>query len=341
MSSCIYCSRDADSPEHWLPRSLGTFGSLQVLHKTVCGECNEAVGECDREFIRTGPEGIQRKALGIEGRGGEGGNPFYYRAATDQPVQAQATSDPEHADLYWEPRPGQEGQLLRQVVVESESGKRLAVPINLQWTPDVLRQALKSRNVEDWSLREVYCEPEDLEETRRLISPVFPRFEAQHYALSGAGQSNRTMRFMNAVGAGYMRGLAKIALHGALKLEPNLDGHAWEFDSLRRFIRHDERPRHNPVTALPPGSLEVDLGTLVLPKDRGHVLLIETRAQQVFVKLQFFLSASQPSDHVPPPWQVRLGRRPGETGAFSGLWLARYLAEPDSSGHVGEIIRIR
>ena len=111
MASCIYCPSDADGTEHWLPRSLGTFGPLQVLHETIRRQCNEAVGECDREFIRTGPEGIHRQGLGIEGKDGEGGNPFYYRAATNQPVQAQTITDSEDPDVFWETRPTEQGAL--------------------------------------------------------------------------------------------------------------------------------------------------------------------------------------------------------------------------------------
>jgi hypothetical protein len=146
---------------------------------------------------------------------------------------------------------------------------------------------------------------------------------------------------MNAVGPGYLRGLSKIALHGALKLEQNLDGHAWEFNSLRRFIRYDERPRYNPVTKLPPGSFDADLRNLRIPWERGHAFLLETRGDRVFVRLQFFVSPSLPPDHVPPPWEVRLGRKPEGLADLNGLWLAKYWAERDASGHSGEIIQLR
>ena len=63
MPSCVYCGAEADNAEHWLLRSLGTFGLLQVLHGALCGACNEAVGEADREFIETGPEGIHGATL--------------------------------------------------------------------------------------------------------------------------------------------------------------------------------------------------------------------------------------------------------------------------------------
>ena len=196
---------------------------------------------------------------------------------------------------------------MRQLVVEDENGNRRAVPLNLQWSADVLRQALEARGVQGWALREVYFEPEEKDQALALLRQVLPGFSAQHFGLSGAGQSIRTIGFMNQVGPSYSRGLSKIALHGALKLITDLDGHAWELDSLRSFIRYDQRPIRNPVTPLPE-SLVPELGILLTPWERGHVFIFETRAGQIFVRLQFFVSPTLPNDHMPPPWQVRLGR---------------------------------
>ena len=55
------------------------------------------------------PEGIHRQGLGIEGRDGEGGNPFYYRAATNQPVRVQTITDSEDPDVFWETHPTEQG----------------------------------------------------------------------------------------------------------------------------------------------------------------------------------------------------------------------------------------
>ena len=343
MPSCIYCGAEADSAEHWLPRSLGTFGPLQVLHGVVCGVCNEAVGEADREFVRTGPEGIHRRGLGIAGREGQGGNPFYYRAATTQPVQARSIADPEDPHLYWETRPGEngpEGQLMQQLVLESDTGEKRAVPFNLEWSAEVLRRALETRGVQGWALCEVYFEPEHMQQARSLLSQVLPGFSAQHFGLSGAGQSVRTIGFMNEVGPSYFRGICKIAFHGALRLFPDLDGHAWEFDSVRRFIRYDERPISSPVAKLP-GALLPKIGDATLPGGRGHIFIFETRANQLFVRIQFFVSRTLPAEHVPPPWQIRLGRKPTIAPDISGIWLARYLVQPDVSGHIGDLIRLQ
>src|SRR4051812_8932675 len=121
MPECIYCPNQADSPEHWLPRSLGTFGPLQVLNDKICGDCNQALGrEIDTEFTRVGPEAILRAGLGVEGRHGPSQSPFYYRAATTQPMRAVVPDAPDdEAGLLWETVPGptgeSQGRLLQQL----------------------------------------------------------------------------------------------------------------------------------------------------------------------------------------------------------------------------------
>src|SRR5687767_12617868 len=125
MASCIYCGAEATAREHWLPRSLGTFGELQVLHDTICPECNGVLGrEIDEAFIRTGPEAILRFGLGIEGRRGIGTNPFYNRAATTQPLRAvnvPGAGEGDEPELLWETYRGPNGEvqarLMQQLVL--------------------------------------------------------------------------------------------------------------------------------------------------------------------------------------------------------------------------------
>jgi hypothetical protein len=125
------------------------LATLQVLHDKICTPCNEALGRgIEYEFIRSGPEGMFRAGLGIEGRRGAAtGNPFYHRAATTQPVRGtyRNLTEPDYTDLHWEMVPGPggqpEGRLLEQIVVVDGAGRRQSVPFNINWTPDVLRQA--------------------------------------------------------------------------------------------------------------------------------------------------------------------------------------------------------
>ena len=343
VPSCVYCGSPADAREHWLPRALGTFGDLQVLRDAICSDCNRQIGrEADFVFLRTGPEATHRAGLGIEGRRGEGGSPYYHQAATTQPVQVRYVgSDEDDSEVLWETFPGEsgepQGRLMQQLVIVNESGRRRAVPFNLEWSPDVLRHALATRGVEEGTLSEIYLDPEDLPRAREVLRIVFPGFSAEHFARSGAGQTVRRLGFWNTVNASYFRGVAKICFHGALRLVDGLDGHAWEFDVLRRFIRYGERPASNPVTQLP-RSLVAELG-MTLPRDRGHVFVVEVKAGQVFAKVQLFVSATLPEGSTPPSWQVRLGRTPGTLDRdIRCAYFAGYLSEPHESGHTGEIV---
>ncbi len=107
LALTVYCGCEADGREHWLPQSLGVFGPLQVLHDWICADHNRTFGQTiDEEFIRTGPEGVFRAALGLglgARRDREPGNPFLYRAAVQQPVRAVQMAPPQdEAGLLWE-----------------------------------------------------------------------------------------------------------------------------------------------------------------------------------------------------------------------------------------------
>lgn len=340
MPECIYCPNPPDSPEHWLPRSLGTFGPLQVLNDKICGDCNQALGrDVDPEFTRVGPEAILRAGLGIEGRHGTSQSPFYFRAATTQPLRAVVPDSVEdEAGLLWETVRGAsgepEGRLLQQLVIADESGKRHAIPFNVEWSADVLRKAVNNRGIAGGTLVEIYLDPEHLDRVKPTLSEVFPKFSAQHFGRSGAGQQRRTILFENRIGPVYLRAVAKIALHGALKLRPELIGNEWEFDVLRRFIRRGDLPMTNPVQYRNERII-AGIGDDVMLRDWGHVVAVETTETTVFTKLQFFIGPGA----IPPMWIVRVGRRPEHLPPNSGVaYYAHYLDQPSADGHTGEMI---
>jgi hypothetical protein len=342
MPLCIYCENEANSAEHWLPRSLGTFGPLQVLNDKLCTECNRILGHgIEQEFARVGPEAIHRAGLGIQGRHDAASqSPFYYRAATSQPLRAVVVDAPDaEAGLLWETVPGENGEeearLLEQIVIRDASGARHAVPLNTAWSADVLRQALRHRGIEG-SLVEIYLDADHVERVRPILSQVFPGFSADHFSRSGAGQQVRTLEFENRVGVDYFRAIAKIAFHGALRLGPGLDGKEWEFDVLRRFIRYGDRPTTNPVQMSNQG-IVAGLGRGVMLRDWGHVVAVETTYNMVSARLQFFVGPSA----IPPTWIVRIGRRPASIAANTGAaYYAHYFDQPAPDGHTGEIVSL-
>jgi hypothetical protein len=311
-----------------------------VLQDKICGDCNQAFGrEIDPEFTRVGPEAILRAGLGIEGRHGAAQSPFYFRGASGPPLRAVVPDAPDdEAGLLWETVPGAsgepEGRLLQQLVIVDESDKRHAIPFNIEWSADVLRKAVKNRGISGGTLVEIYLDPEHLDRVKPTLSEVFPKFSAEHFARSGAGQQRRTILFENQIGPTYLRAVAKIAFHGAIRLRPELNGNEWEFDVLRRFIRHGDLPMMNPVQYRN-DRIIAGIGDGVMLKDWGHVVAVETTPMTVFAKLQFFIGPGT----ITPMWVVRIGRRPDHVPSDSGVaYYARYLEEPSADGHTGEML---
>jgi len=339
---CIYCPNPADGREHWLPRSLGTFGPLQVLSERICGECNGELGRLlDEEFARVGPEATLMAGHGMEGRHGSRRSPFYYRAATTQPLRAvDANREPDEVDLLFETIPDETGQpsarLLEQLVVKDETGVLHAVPFNIDWSPVVLREALRSRGLADVQLEDVYLDAEKLERARPVLTEVFPGFTAQHYGRSGAGRQHRTLRFEHTIGPAYFRAIAKVAFHAALRFVPHLSGHDWEVNSIREFVRRGQLPKIRPVRAAQERMQIIggELGDLRL-EDRHHVVIIHTSYRFVDANIRFF--AGPGAD--PQKWLVRIGRRPDSVAADVQIALdARYFAGPAEDGHDGELV---
>jgi hypothetical protein len=69
MADCIYCGADANSGEHWMPRTFGTFLNFEQLFHRLCADCNKALGdELNQEVANTGTTAHAKAHLGTEGR---------------------------------------------------------------------------------------------------------------------------------------------------------------------------------------------------------------------------------------------------------------------------------
>src|SRR4030095_2141703 len=117
----------------WVPRALGSFRGVDVLREQLCDGCNTRLGRTImEEFARAGPEAVFREMLNVPRRAGaRATNPFYFRAATDHPVQVLARPlDGEH-EILWEVKSEDgepRGQVLTQVVLRDAEGKLHPVP---------------------------------------------------------------------------------------------------------------------------------------------------------------------------------------------------------------------
>jgi hypothetical protein len=199
---------------------------------------------------------------------------------------------------------------------------------------------MESKGVAGWTPTELYVDPERLDEAKALLHATVPGFLVEHFAREGAGEQVRRIGFENSLGPAYFRGLSKIAFHAALNLMPQLDGHAWEFDVLRRFIRYDQRPLRNPVARLE-RSVPQMIGLSALPRRRGHIIVASTHNGELTASLQFFLDSALSANETPPPWAVRIGRLPAGFALTSAAVFAAFFDEDHRSGHDGELISIR
>lgn len=335
---CVYCGEPADSAEHWLPRSFGRFRGYEVLRDRVCESCNKKLGLLDEELIRVGPEGVFREALGIAGRKSHRQvSPFHFRAASAHPVRVvEASSSHDVPELLWEVyREGGKpvGRPLRQVVVRTADGSRVAVPFPRGWTANTLKQALQSRGIASATLVEVYLDRDEVEGARPVLTEAFGKFEAQLYARDGHPETKR-MRFENQIDTVYLRGIAKAGFHTAMRWLP-ISGAEREFESIKAFITSGQGNSDDYVHGGDEPFIH-GLGSTWMPAVWGHFVATDVYPTEVVTRFQWFAGPTR----RPLVWRVRIGSQP-ESVPEAGVGLfVRYFGEPTPDSD-GEILRLR
>lgn len=300
---CIYCpNRVATAREHWIPRAFGNFRGYTPLLNRLCEPCNKALGhELDEVLARTGPTAFRREALGIRGRKKHTRvNPFHYHAMSAEPPNTLLMDREDGAGhLLGEVHGPGVARPMRQLLVE-KAGRRMCVPFPSAWTAEHLREALKSRDLQDSALLEVYVEPgEDPQSVslRTLLSVVFGKFDAMGYGYAGTGtQSRSTVRLKSLVGSAYARALAKVAFHYTLWAVPAITGHEPAFGPLKRFIRWGAGEPQHFVQMLATQMMR-DLNRAQLLTTPHHLLTAYLHDAGVATAVRFFVDAEHP---LPP-----------------------------------------
>jgi hypothetical protein len=144
MATCIYCSAEADSKEHWIPRGLGAFRGYTPLTDRLCEACNRRLGhQLDQELMRTGPTGFQRALSGIEGRHGSPVSPYRYKTTravppTTMKMPVPGLSYEVLAEGYRNEKGQSAARPLRQVVLKMPDGRTESVPFSRGWNAEHL-----------------------------------------------------------------------------------------------------------------------------------------------------------------------------------------------------------
>lgn len=345
LRTCIYCANPPGGEEHWLNRSLGRFAGNTYLTGRLCTACNNFLGSTvDLELARTGPTGVLREVLNVEGRSKDARrSAFDYKASElEPPVQVfrayQGTLEPVLEQAL---RRESDGTLVaargRVLVIATPTGQReLRFPKG--WQAEQLREAARRRDLLGGRLVSAHVPPPETAEefvhaSRGILRDVFGPFEIDVYrtrADGPVGPVEPTLLRFN-LSTSFLRGVAKIAFHYFLWACPQVGGDEPEFSELRAFVRHGAG---EPSTFLGTSTSLVER----TPVEGGlgpdcHVFTSCSLGADLVVQTHFFSQSVGPSF---PTFVVRLGRRPTGLGAD---WHTAHAAvyEGGIAGHDGTL----
>jgi hypothetical protein len=338
LGPCIYCPKPANGEEHWLARGFGAIRNLQLLKDRICADCNVQLGhDVDQEVFRTGPIGVVRAILGIEGRHKQIVNPFHYKVlGASSPTTLLFPIDGGRQILGQHQRTPDGNTIvrpLRQLVFARADSTLVCVPFPPAYGAERLRALLTEREVKDAPLKEIYLDPGESHEDRGILetvrAAVSPPFAAEVYT-QGSDGSRREVQLELGISRPYIRGLAKVAFHYYLAFSDIHRGGEFMFQPIRQFIRYDEGDWPRFVAMDIPNFIgQFDQG--YAPELFGHYLSVQHINRQIVGKAQFFAGPH----HMVPPSGVQLGissRRVTET-----LHWVKYFGFK-SGGYDGELI---
>ncbi len=312
MADCIYCDAPAASKEDWLPRGFGAIKEMTLLKDRLCMECNNTLGhEIDQEILKTGPTGMLRALLRIEGRHGvPSPNPFHYKvmgpeSATTMMMQCDHGA---HHKILGQPYIGADGQgyvtALRQLVFKGDGDEMVCVPFPPNYDGPRLKELIARRSLEGLKLEEIYLdkqESHDNPEMLRVIKEAVGKFEATVYGGIGTTGGRQDVLMSAGISLAYLRGLAKIGFHYYLWTSRMHSGAELIFQSIRRFIRYGEGDWHSFVLLTVPQFIG-QLAEGNVPECYSHFFGSGKQHGHLVSAVQFFAGP----DHMTPPSLILL-----------------------------------
>jgi hypothetical protein len=221
MAACIYCGDPADSGEHWLPRTLGTFKHLDQLRDRLCQRCNKVLGdELDQEIANTGTTGLAKFALGIEGRHkAPSKNPFQYKVMGTEAATTMLMDSPDGSckilGQFFRTESGEaRATALRQLVFTKSDGAVVPVQFPRGYSSERLRELVKARGVDGATLTAIYIDPDESHEDGALLALIkdaLGSFNATVYGGVGESAGRKDILVSSNISLAYMRGIAKLA----------------------------------------------------------------------------------------------------------------------------------
>lgn len=307
MTDCIYPGPHDNrlSSEHYLPFSLGRFRGCEPLNDRICIACNNAIGNVEAQFLRSGPIGFFRWLLKIEGRNGLPPSPFYHRTLGASPLYMIARVPPWPYDILWETDPGTEEAFpLRQIIFEHPLAGYHALPI-FNWMlkdPETVRRELEERGIAMAKPIHAFADPVDIPH----LEAVFLRFGVtppQDWCTTQLPPERIKFTINVSVTEAYFRAVAKIAFHYVLKVMPAFNGNEREFSGIKDFIWNGGKA--SAFVRQLDGQFIANFRSARVT-NWMHILAVTSSFKGIFVYAQFFVGPRC----LPPPYQIFIGPNP-------------------------------
>lgn len=301
---CIYCNeRKANAREHYLPQCLGRFSNFEPLRDRLCQDCNQEIGNAvEREFCRSGPEGVLRSAHWIKGQNAGkkrrkthifqpekiGGRHVYFFAR-----------DPESGrDILWQHdvTPGTAKEISQIIILDAQDNavEYIPIPTEISTGRELVEILFKQRNVSFIDKAQVIAASGDEARVDALFSEINVPILMQRRK---AGNLPRQF-FTGEITPAYFRALAKIGVHYAIKYVPTITGAEGSFRSVREFIR---RGVGDGGVFLSSCDSVLDVAGL-----SGHYLKVVATPERIIIDMQFFVGCKP----ALPQWRLTLESDP-------------------------------
>jgi hypothetical protein len=344
MADCIYCGASADSKEDWLPRGFGRIKNITLLKDRLCRACNTGLGrQVDVELLRTGPTGLLKAVLKIEGRHGTPPpDPFLYRvmgpeAASMMMMQPESVDHQVLGSFYVADDGRAYVTPLRQLVFRKTDGSLVCVQFPSGYDAILLKRLIGERGLTDATLVEMWLEKHESHEDESILKlvreAVGPFKEVEVFGGQGSIGPRQNVLSSANISVAYIRGIAKVAFHYYLWTSEIHTGSELLFQPIRRFIQYGEGDWRNFVMLMAPPFIG-ELAQGYAPEHFSHFFMASKEHGYVISRVQFFVGP----DHVTPPALVLLGltQRNFESRCH---WVGYYGEKVDD--YDGEIIEVK
>jgi hypothetical protein len=337
MSTCLYCTTEANSLEHPLPAAFGEFTNAPMLDRRVCAGCNtRRLSLLDQQIARCGPEGLMRKFYGVQGRPENAKvNPFVRGSAGGRRLEFSTFDREVGVEVNLEIENGVVRQMCELIFVETESGRTCHLPLTEGMTAEQARASMKRLGITEPFETRLSCYPDERDWVEALVRAVSPEVTFSEPKLMSYVIEQPQATFV--LGERYFRAFAKIGFHYFLTQFPMYTGREEMFAKIRAFIYEDTT---EPVRRINEfiGMRQHPLLLPMLNPDarpngwRGHVLAAETRPGVCMAHIQMFLTEENPG----LIYTVNLAQDSGITGHEAFAHLYRYYPDGKRGKFSGE-----